>query len=323
MQGVEPLYRILYTSNRVKLLEILTILSTTAVLFYYLKNDMKTFGFCVYAGLLYVVYSSPNYKSSAVIGLTAGFVGAMTEHWGCSQGLWNWVDPSFNPLDQPTKSLWMIDGAPKGYPVEVVVAYAGAGFWMNSISLHVLAPEHTDMVERNVFNRRRRSCCSVLRQHFSVFLTEYAVLRHLFAVKVAILTLMIMFEPAFLQAALLMLVGVFSTVLLPSNRIKLATVWWGLVVGFCGLFFEIYATGGLFQEFAVWRYDRQKQAAVVQEGSFKVNVPFVMGTAPLSAFPAYVGTGLIIFSMSFWATAILAPPPPRVFRKLKVKRKHG
>jgi hypothetical protein len=296
---MEPVLRILNKSHRIKLIEIYAVLGSTAALFYYLKEDMLMFGIYVYIGLIYVVSSSINFKTSCINGFVSGAIGAATEHWGCSQGLWNWVDPSFNAMDRSTKSLWMVNGAPHGYPVEVVVAYAGAGFWMTSISLSVLSAEHEEM--KNIINRKQSWYQTLYKQLFN-FLQQNTMFCYTFMVLLVALKMLILFEPAYLQSSSLLLIGSLLTVLLPSTNIKIATLGWAIITGIAGLFFEIYATGGFLPESAVWRYNHEIQRNIVEQGNFQIRVLFLL-TAPLSAFPAYVGTGLIIFSLSFWITA--------------------
>ena len=64
------------------------------------------------------------------------------------------------------------------------------------------------------------------------------------------------------------------------------------------MFFEIFATGGVRDTLAVWRYNRTAHAQLVGAGVYGVAVPFA-STAPLSALPAYIGTGLLVFGCSF------------------------
>ena len=81
-----------------------------------------------------------------------------------------------------------------------------------------------------------------------------------------------------------------------------ATLIWGLIVGCAGFFFEVYATGGVSEDFAVWRYSQNVTAALIASGVHQVPNPFII-TAPVSAFPAYVGTGMIVFGTCFLMSA--------------------
>ena len=97
-QCFEPALRVLSDAPgcRVKMIEIAAVLGATAALFWRLREDMQSFGYCVYLGLLYVVRSAPDARTSLLAGALTGAIGAATEYWGCvSTGLWNWVDPSF------------------------------------------------------------------------------------------------------------------------------------------------------------------------------------------------------------------------------------
>ena len=109
---------------------------------------------------------------------------------------------------------------------------------------------------------------------------------------------LIICEPAYLQSATLLCTGITLRLFLPTFNARAATLGWGLLVGFAGFFFEVFATGGVLPDFAVWRYNPEVQHAVVARGRWQVPVPYIR-TSPVTAFPAYVGTGLIIFSLSF------------------------
>ena len=297
----EPVVRVALSprrATRVKLAEIVVVLSATAILFYVLREDMRSFGRWVAFGLAYVVWTAPSKRKSVCTGLVAGFIGAATEQWGCAQGLWNWVDPAFHAGDLPTRSLWMIGGAPRGFPVEVVVAYAGAGLWMSSISCVVLKKEHAD-------------CAAITRCDAGVAAggggssggggeggVESKTSTLLWVCTTLPLLALIICEPAYLQSAILLSTGISLLLLLPTFSARAATMGWGLLVGCAGFFFEVFATGGVLPDFAVWRYNPNVQHAVVARGMWQVPVPYFR-TAPLYAFPAYVGTGLIIFSLSF------------------------
>ena len=305
MDCFEPALRVLSDAPgcRVKLLEIVVVLGATAALFWRLREDMQIFGYFVYVGLLYVVRSAPDARTSLLAGALTGAIGAATEYWGCvSTGLWNWVDPSFGHAGDanPTRSLWMAGdgGGPRGFPIEVVVAYAGAGFWMASISMVVLAPEHAE-VRREAAARGRVPAAAAAAAAASSSSSSSSSALHKLA-KAALLWLAAA-EPAFRQSALLLALGVHATRQLPPRALRAAWAW-GAVVGTAGLFFEIFATGGALPSFAVWRYSPARVAAAVARGVLRVPVPFVR-TAPLSALPAYVGTGLVVFGEAFQVTA--------------------
>ena len=46
----------------------------------------------------------------------------------------------------------MIHGPETGFPVEVIIAYAGIGFWISKLSLKMLAKEHNESI---VFYRNK------------------------------------------------------------------------------------------------------------------------------------------------------------------------
>jgi hypothetical protein len=269
----------------IKFAEILVILGATAALFADLEEDMQTFGYYVYGGMFYVILMCEDLFMSLTTGMLTAVVGAATEHWGCSQQLWNWVNPAFSSYDKPTRSLLMIGGQPYGFPVEVVVAYAGAGFWMSSISKVILRKEHA------AISKVGPAKSFSMLQQAGIFLLNILVLY------------LIWCEPVYRQCLILQLVGwniAFHIQHCPSCLY--ATLAWGLVVGCAGFFFEVYATGGVSEDFAVWRYSDAKTASMIAAGTWQMPNPFFI-TAPVTAFPAYVGTGMIVFGTGFIMTA--------------------
>jgi|EP00945_MAST-04E_sp_MAST-4E-sp1_P001226 hypothetical protein len=287
-QYLEPLLRLVRDAPgsqrnryRVKLAEVVSVLAGTAVLFCALEEDMKTFGYFVYVGLLYMIWSCEDMALSLLAGFITGSVGAFTEWWGCSNKLWNWVSANaVYPGDRQTASLFMIGGDRYGFPIEVVIAYAGAGFWMASISRVILEKEHAELAHG--------------KGNVSSNALPYRVVS-------GILLLVAYFEPVCLQSCVLLWAGINMTLGL-TDQAKIASISWGCLVGVSGFFFEIFATGGIADDFAVWRYDKQRHHEMVQSsGTFHLPVYFV-STAPHTAILAYVGTGLIIFSGTFQIT---------------------
>ena len=285
---------------RAVLYEIVAVLGSTAALFALLLEDMCSFGIAVCAGFsLYVFPAAPHKGVSISLALCAGTVGALTEYWGCKYtGLWNWVSPVFHEADRATRTLWMIGGAPHGFPIEVVMAYAGAGFWMGSISVIVLQTEHTQVRLSGAQHRAATPAQVPVAGSPSLLhrFVHNAAAQGLHVIP-AIALIFAWSEPVYLQSALLTGVGWAVVARLPPPA-RSASVAWGTVVGVSGLFFEIFATGGLRDSLAVWRYNRTAHAKLVDSGIYGVPVPFA-STAPLSALSAYIGTGLLVFGCSF------------------------
>ena len=115
------------------------------------------------------------------------------------------------------------------------------------------------------------------------------------------LLVLIVCEPAYLQSATLLCIGITLLLLFLRTRgARAATFGWGLLVGCAGFFFEVFATGGVLPEFAVWRYDPEIQRAVVARGAWQVPVPRSASdsergqphsTAPLPRQPPPPGRG--------------------------------
>jgi hypothetical protein len=251
---------------------------------------------------------------SLVSSVLTGVIGAATEQWGCSTGLWNWVSSSYPHGDRDTTSLWMVGGSPQGFPIEVVVAYgkqvspkflpavtfrhffaAGAGFWMASISKVVLAPEHDDVAR----------AAGTGGSHDSI--REGSIAAALRRITTTLLVGLACSEPAYVQSACLLCAGINVASGL-TTRATWAAVCWGVLVGVCGLFFEMFATGGLLENVAVWRYDQAKHHEMVQAGALQAPM-FFLRTAPYTALFAYIGTGLVVFGSTFHVTRLgLARP---------------
>ena len=197
---------------------------------------MRAFGACVLLGMVYMTKTCPDFPASVAGALVAGLIGAGTERWGCTNGYWNW-EPGL-------ESLFMIGGSPDGFPLEVVVAYAGAGFWMGSISTRIMAPEHAELAEHIP-----RPFAMVVLSHM------YVAALQLFAVVCA------WQQPPFRQSIVLCLLG--GTVLAnipPASSSSAACsprasiICWGLVTGCAGYFFEVYATGGIGRNASIYIY---------------------------------------------------------------------
>lgn len=259
--------RALEAEQRSSLIELIVILSMTSVLFYLLETNMLVFGLFVYAGLIWVVRDAPNYKLGMVTGAVGGIVGFATEYWGCARHYWNWVIPC--------KSIWMVNGMEDGFPVEVVIAYAGAGFWMTKLSLKMFAKEHAESAE---FFRQKR------------YLTSFSPRFALALITALVGVTVICIEPAFLQSTLIFMFGVSVSAFLPRSALGVVLPF-SAVVGVVGFFFENFATG-FFSSFAVWRYNLSAYADV------RIPNP-IIGVAPITAFIAYVGVGLLLFGLSF------------------------
>lgn len=286
---------------RLKFYEVLVIMLGVSMTFYYHQYDMLTFGRWLGLGLLYIFLSCPDSGMCLRAALIAGLIGLLTEEWGCSHCLWNW--------HAHTTSFHMItimESAPEnnGFPIEVIIAYMGAGFWMASISKVVLAPEHLFLEKQLKVYRQRLMVNRGLKPRWNFYKPEsfwkYSTRR---AVPSA-LFLIAYCEPVYRQSALLLCVGLLIIYRLPQNA-KNAILCWGCITGVAGIFFEIYATGGIIEDLIVWKYDHEKHHNMAKQGIFSLPVFFVR-TAPLSAFFAYIGTGLIVFGSTFHMTGSIA-----------------
>ena len=256
-----------FSTMKGSFLELFVILSMTGVLFYLVETNMLVFGLFVYAGLFWIVRGVPNVKLSLVTGFAGGLAGFLTEYWGCASHFWNWVTPC--------TSLWMINGMEDGFPVEVVVAYAGAGFWMSKLSLKMFPAQHGEAV--SYFAEKK---------YLEGFYLRFAIAVLIDVVGVTVICV----EPMFLQSVTMFMLGLNVLVFLPRGGLMVSSLF-ALVVGVVGFFFENFATG-FFSSFAVWRYDLELHTNTA------IPIPIV-GVAPITAFIAYLGVGSLLFGLSF------------------------
>jgi hypothetical protein len=259
-------------------LELFVILSMTCILFYIFETNMLMFGVFVYLGLFWIVRGVPNYKVAVFNGVIGGGAGFLTEYWGCGLHYWNWVTPC--------QSLWMINGMEDGFPVEVVVAYAGAGFWMGKLSLKMFAKEHDEVMHFYAH-----------KEYLSTFYFRLSVATVINVIGISI----ICNESAFLQSVTVFLLGVNVLLFLPKTACYIVSSF-ALVVGLVGFFFENFATG-YFSSFAVWKYNLSAYE------SLNISNP-IIGVAPVSAMIAYLGIGSLLFGLSFLLNHALTEENP-------------
>ena len=250
------------------LIELAIILPLTCVVFYIFENNMMIFGFVGFAGLIWIIRDVPNYKLAIIMAGVSGLAGYLTEYWGCSSHLWNWVIPC--------KTIWMIHGSDIGFPVEVILAYAGIGFWISKLSLKMLAKEH----DESIIFYRNKNINQNIRMKIGMVL-----------VFCLIGITVVLIEPTYLQSVTVFMLGVSVFIFLVRSAQKMVAGF-TIVVGLVGFFFENYATG-IIPGFAVWRYNLDLY--------LNLSIPNpIIGVAPISAFIAYAGIGMLLFSLSFF-----------------------
>jgi len=258
---------------RSSLIEVSIILPLTCIVFYIFETNMLVFGLFGYAGLVWIIRDVPNYKLAMIMAGVGGLIGYLSEYWGCSSHLWNWVTPC--------KTIWMIHGPEIGFPVEVIIAYAGIGFWISKLSLKMLAKEHSESIisyrNKNIDQNKQMK----IRMVLILFFTGIIV---------------ILIEPIYLQSVTILVLGL-STFLFLIRSAQKAVAVFTIIVGFIGFFFENYATG-IIPGFVVWRYNFDSYSGL--------SIPNpIIGVAPLSAFIAYAGVGMLLFGLSFYLNPMM------------------
>ncbi len=280
-QPEKPVYFPFTKEQKRQMLELVVFLSIASVAFYTFKTNMTLFGIFVYVGLAWLFVTTPSRKISLMTGIVGGAVGFFTEFWGCTAHLWNW--------ELPITTIWMIFGDTNGFPIEVVIAYFAAGFWIAKTA-HVLFKPSTDYTIKYYEVNR-------LQDTFKV--------RTILAIVLPIPEIVILLvEPMWIQAMALTAVGIVIICFLPKEALKWV-IPIGVFMGGVGFFFENFATGGFGVDWAVWRYD------ISLYTTLRVPDP-VIGVAPISAFFAYMGVGLVLFGLTFLLLKI-----PRLLSKSK------
>jgi len=253
--------------QRMQWLEIILYLSLATLFFRIFANNMVMFGVFVYIGVAWLIYKTPNRKLCLVTGIIGGTIGFCTEWWGCPNLLWHWTEPCI--------TIWMVFGQPNGFPIEVVIAYFSAGFWIGKVTLILFEPQVDEIVD--FYENKGYSDTLKIRLIIAIIID---------VVCITVLSIEIMY----IQSMLLLAIGSNIFLTLPKKIMGLVLPF-ALFMGLIGFFFENFATG-IIPGFSVWVYD------VSLYENLAIPNP-VIGVAPISAFFAYTGCGLIIFSSAF------------------------
>lgn len=259
--------------QKLQIFELNLFLGCATFFFWYFNTNMLMFGVFVYIGLGWLIFKTPNRMLSFLSGIFGGAIGFLTEAWGCPNHLWNWTEPII--------TLWMIFGHYKGFPVEIVIAYFAAGFWIGKVSLILFEPQHAETLEFFV-NKG--------------YLEQKNLKLGLILLLYSISIIIILMEPIYIQSLILISTGLTLFLWLPKQTKKL--VWpMAIFMGFVGFFFENFATG-IIPSFSVWEYNLDVHNNLVIPNP-------IVGVAPISALIAYTGTGFILFSLTFILNAKL------------------
>jgi len=210
-----------------------------------------------------IFYLSKNKKTALLVGAYGGIFGFLTEYWGCSLGLWVWVD---------VITLWNVNGV---FPVEMAIIYFYCGIWVNQVF-------------QDVFEKQ-------IEEHFQDFRPQFFKNKIqnviLVIVFVACYTIFII-ERIWIQSMLILSTGLLLVSFIPKKKI----IWVvAIVVGFSGLFLENFATGGaqwLFPGLVIWQYNPS-----LHINALIPNPMFI--ASPISAVIAYTGSGIIMGSILY------------------------
>ena len=203
-----------------------------------------------------------------VIMVVACLLGYFCDLWGVSNGLWLYnVD---------TITLFVLNGnnmTDGGFPIEIVAAYFFAGMWLMQIIESLFDREIEELIEE--YDKGAKFINST-KQMIPAMIV------------IVISTIIIIIEPLYWESMGYFSIGVFMLSLVPGNK-KVIPILFGVLVGFGGLFFELFCSGKIFPNAMIWTYQQDAWNA------FIIPSPRIEG-APISAVYAYFGTGAILAS---------------------------
>jgi len=196
-----------------------------------------------------------------------GFIGNFTEAWGCPSRVWNWTETCY--------SIWMVFDPVYGYPIEIVIAYFAAGFWIGKVACVLFEPQIEETLD---FYQNKG-----YKEKMNVKLAIAIIID-------VVGTTILLIEPLYTQPMLLTMVGTNIFLTLPKETMMVVLPF-AFVTGCAGFFFENFACG-IIPGFSVWVYD--------PNAFVNAKIPiYMIGVAPHIAFIAYAGTGLVLFGSVF------------------------
>ncbi len=204
-----------------------------------------------------------------VMMIAGGFFGYFCDLWGVGNGLWLY--------HADTISMLVLNGGNLtngGFPVEIVLSYFFAAMWLTQILESVFDVETEEIVKSYDAGAK--------------FIAKTSHLIPALAVAV-ISAIIIIIEPLYWEAMGYFSIGVFLLSLVPGNKKSIPLIF-GILMGFTGLFFELFCSGQVVPGAVIWTYQQPAWDA------FTIPSPRILG-APISAVYAYFGVGAALASI--------------------------
>ena len=164
--------------------------------------------------------------------MVAGSMGWLTDIWGVTNNLWNYHgnENSFFELHP--------DAVGGGVPIEIVLAYFCSAMWLTQI-IESLFDVELDRTKEHYLSG----------ESIGMLSTERLILLGSLLLSMLIGVL----DPLYTQPLVTFNVGLAVALMTPRGVRNVAVVF-GVATGFGGLFFEMFCTGQLSPDIAIWSY---------------------------------------------------------------------
>jgi len=166
-----------------------------------------------------------------VMMIIGGLFGFFTDFWGTGTQV-------FLYREDIITFTWLLRGITTGVPIEIVASYFFASMWLMQIIESIFDQEIEELIQEYDDGKK-------LINNYKQFIP--------FLIVIVIFIIMVTIKPILIQPWGYFSIGVFLTTLVPGNK-KIIPIIFGGVVGFVGLFFELFCTGEIVPEAVIWTY---------------------------------------------------------------------
>ena len=169
-----------------------------------------------------------------VMMIIGGIFGFLTDFWGTSTNVFQYKPGTITLVVLLSGKL----GA-GGVPFEIVASYFFASMWLMQIIESIFDQEVEELIQ--------------YYQKGGKFMTSN--LQSIPALIVIIISIiMVSLNPILIQPWGYFSIGVILTSFVPGNK-KVIPIIFGILVGFVGLFFELFCTGEILPNAVIWTYE--------------------------------------------------------------------
>jgi len=166
-----------------------------------------------------------------VLMVVAGLFGFITDFWGTGNNVFIYEQDTIT-------FLWLLKGITHGVPIEIVLSYFFSAMWMMQIIESLFDKEIEELIEEYDSGVK-------LIKSYKQMLPAMIV--------IAISVVIIIINPLLIQPWGFFSIGVVLTSLVPGNK-KIIPIFFGIMVGVAGLFFELFCSGEIIPEAVIWTY---------------------------------------------------------------------